>query len=177
MISNPGANPNLYPIHGRHVPPSETRPWQQSFDVNAMDPDFKWPQIWTTDIAIDQQLGGGLLGTLELIYGKDINSVFMRNADLGTPVRTLADGRPYLAGPGTPSSTPTAAAGSTSSTTQRRVQLQPHRAAPQRRSIAGAQQPPWPTATPGQEQPQVDRDRQRALVRASRCRAIPTTPS
>ena len=32
---------------------------QQSFDVNAMDPDFKWPQVWTTDLAVDQQLPVG----------------------------------------------------------------------------------------------------------------------
>ena len=44
--------------------------------------DFKWPQVWVTDLAIDQQLGGGFLGTLEVIYGNDINNVFVRNADL-----------------------------------------------------------------------------------------------
>ena len=38
---------------------------QQSFDVNAMVSDFKWPQTWVSDIAVDQQLGQGFLGTLE----------------------------------------------------------------------------------------------------------------
>ena len=60
-----------------------------------MDPDFKWPQVWTTDLAVDQKLPGDLLGTLEVLYGKDINAVFVRNADLRAPVRYLPDGRPY----------------------------------------------------------------------------------
>ncbi|NIR50294.1 TonB-dependent receptor, partial [candidate division KSB1 bacterium] len=72
-----------------------------SFDINATDTDFKWPQVWTTDLAVDQQLPLDMLGTLELIYGNDINAVFVRNADLGQPVRTLPiDGRPYFGGMG-----------------------------------------------------------------------------
>ena len=62
--------------------------------------DFKWPQTWISDIAVDQQLGAGFLGTLEVIYGNDINNVFMRNADLVAPVRTLPDGRPFFGGAG-----------------------------------------------------------------------------
>lgn len=87
VISNPGQNPNI----ASHL---------RSFDVNAADPNFKWPQIWTTNLAVDHQLPGGLLGTLEVLYGKDINGVFVRNADLKPPVRTLPDGRPYYGGAG-----------------------------------------------------------------------------
>ncbi|MFN2399180.1 MAG: carboxypeptidase regulatory-like domain-containing protein [Gemmatimonadaceae bacterium] len=99
VISNPGANPNLFPT-GPERRTSGDATLAQSFDVNAMVPDFKWPQVWTTDIAVDQQLPWNMLGTLELIYGKDINAVFMRNADLVAPVRTLPapDGRPFYGG-------------------------------------------------------------------------------
>jgi hypothetical protein len=95
VISNPGDNPNLYP----HAPQIVTHPnttLQTSFDVNAMDPSFKWPQVWTSDLAVDQQLPSGFLGTLEVIYGKDFHSVFMRNADLRAPIGTLPDGRPFF---------------------------------------------------------------------------------
>lgn len=99
VISNPGANPNLYPAPGApEIPTSDDAILQQSFDVNAMDPDFTWPQVWTTNLAVDQRLPWSMLGTLELIYGKDLNAVYMRNADLGMPVRTLQDGRPYYGG-------------------------------------------------------------------------------
>jgi hypothetical protein len=97
VISNPGANPNLFPT----APPKETERGSvlaQSFDVNAMVPDFKWPQSWTSDLAVEQSLPWDLRGTLELLYAKDINSVFMRNADLVAPTRTLPDGRPYFGG-------------------------------------------------------------------------------
>jgi hypothetical protein len=102
-ISNPGANPLLYNTSTHTGPIHETHPnttLAQSFDINAIDPNFKFPQSWTTDLAIDQQLPGRTLGTLEVIYGKDINSVFMRNANLRAPVRTLPDGRPYYGGAG-----------------------------------------------------------------------------
>ena len=47
-----------------------------------MDPDFKWPQLWTTNLAVDQRLPGDILGTFEFVFSKDINAIFMRNADL-----------------------------------------------------------------------------------------------
>ncbi|MBL7995044.1 TonB-dependent receptor [bacterium] len=96
VISNPGANPNL-PAQGAAVAGKSSKDDipTQSFDLNAMVKDFKWPQVWTTNIAIDHKLPWDLLGTLEFIYSKDINAVYMRNADIAAPVRNLADGRPY----------------------------------------------------------------------------------
>lgn len=97
VLSNPGANPNL----ASTTPPIATRKGsilQQSFDLNAMDPDFEWPQSWTTDVGIDQQLPWGMLGTVEVLYAKDLKSVFVRNADLRAPLRTLPDGRPFYGG-------------------------------------------------------------------------------
>ena len=116
VISNPGNNPNLYSPAGGDVTATEnitddgsgrpgdlegtTSVLQQSFDLNAMVDDFKWPQVWTTNFAVDKQLARNWLGTFELVYGKDLNAIFMRNADLGRPVRELNDGRPYYGGIG-----------------------------------------------------------------------------
>ena len=123
VISNPGANPNLCApgvscVSGNSLVratggPEDSSTLAQSFDVNAMDPDFQWPQVWTTDIAIDQQLPWGMLGTLEFIYSKDINSVFMRNADLVAPVGTIPgpDGRPFYGGAGNNELNPDGGAG------------------------------------------------------------------
>jgi len=103
-ISNPGANPNLFPATGAPQRPTgsaqDSSTLAQSFDVNAIAPNFKWPQVWTTDLAIDHQLPGGLLGTLEVVYGKDIHAIVMRNADLVKPAGTLPapDGRPFYGG-------------------------------------------------------------------------------
>ncbi|MCL7966118.1 MAG: carboxypeptidase regulatory-like domain-containing protein [marine benthic group bacterium] len=103
VISNPGANPEIFPgaapiqTSGPRVN-SFDEPFvlQQSFDLNAMDPDFKWPQLWVTNIGIDHTLWYDILGTLEVIYGKDVNSIVMRNYDLAAPLGTNPiDGRPY----------------------------------------------------------------------------------
>jgi hypothetical protein len=110
VISNPGANPNLFPT-GPIIPTSDDATLAQSFDLNAMVSDFSWPQTWVTDLAVDQQLGGGFVATLEGIYGKDLNNVYVRNADLVPPVGTLADGRPYFGGAGNNELNPDGGAG------------------------------------------------------------------
>jgi hypothetical protein len=99
VISNPGANPNLYPA-ADPIPTKKGSVLAQSFDVNAMTSDFKFPQVWTTSIGVDHQLSDDLTATIDVMYGKDLNSVFMRNADLVAPKRTLPDGRPYFGGAG-----------------------------------------------------------------------------
>lgn len=115
VISNPGQNPNLFPL-GPQRPtgsPSDSSTLATSFDVNAVVRHFKWPQVWSTDLAVDHQLGKGFLGTLEVIYGKDLHSIFMRNADLVAPVRNLPgpDGRPYYGGTGANELNPDGGAG------------------------------------------------------------------
>ena len=100
VLSNPGFNPNIFP-GAPQVPqgsPGDSSILQQSFDLNAVVEDFRWPQVWTTDLAIDQHLPWNLLGTFELIYTKDLNAVFMRNADLAASTGTVGgpDGRPYF---------------------------------------------------------------------------------
>jgi hypothetical protein len=110
VISNPGANPNLFPV-GPIRETGDSSTLAQSFDLNSMVTDFKWPQTWVSDLAIDQQLGRGFLGTLEVMYGNDINNVIVRNADLVAPVRTMPDGRPYFGGAGANELNPDGGAG------------------------------------------------------------------
>ena len=109
VISNPGQNQNIpgdgsNPDHetdsgeGREQGEDVASVLQQSFDLNAMAEDFEWPQVWTTNLALDLELPSNMLGTFEMVYGKDLNAIYMRNADLDVPVRTLADGRPYYGG-------------------------------------------------------------------------------
>lgn len=111
IISNPGANPNLYPAVSDQVTTKDDAILQQSFDLNAMVSNFRWPQVWNTNLAIDQKLPWGLDGTVEVLYGKDINSIYVRNADLVAPVRRLNDGRPYYGGAGNNELNPDGGAG------------------------------------------------------------------
>lgn len=117
VISNPGGNQNLYnPFSPNNPTPIVTREGessdptnlnggpeansvlQTSFDMNAMVDDFKWPQVFTLDLAVDAELPNDILGTLEVVYSKDLNSIYVRNADLAAPVGTLDDGRDYYGG-------------------------------------------------------------------------------
>jgi hypothetical protein len=69
--------------------------------VNTLDKDFKFPQVWRSNLAVDKQLPGGVVGTLEFIYTKDINAVFIRNANLRPATATLnGDGRPLYGATG-----------------------------------------------------------------------------
>lgn len=69
--------------------------------VNTVAKNFKFPQVWRSNIAVDKALPGGVVGTLEFIYTKDINAVLIRDANLAPAVATLAgDGRPLYGAAG-----------------------------------------------------------------------------
>ena len=53
-----------------------------SYELALTDPDFKFPQVWRTDLGIDQRLPWGMTGTLEFLYGRDVNGVYYINANL-----------------------------------------------------------------------------------------------
>lgn len=59
-------------------------------DINAVDPDFKMPQVWKTSLALDYQLPVSfpLSVTLEGIYTKNINGVMLENYNLKEPENT-----------------------------------------------------------------------------------------
>jgi hypothetical protein len=55
---------------------------------------FRFPQVWRTNLAVDQRLPGDFVLTLEGIYGKDLNAIIVQDLNLVEPVGTLeGDGR------------------------------------------------------------------------------------
>lgn len=60
------------------------------------DPNFKFPQVWRTNLGLDKKLDNGLLLTGDVIYTKDINAMIVRNYGLKLPTGKLvgADTRP-----------------------------------------------------------------------------------
>ena len=61
-----------------------------TFQVNATGRDFKFPQVWRSNLAVDRELPGGIVGTIEAIYSKDRNAVVHRNYNMAAPTVKLA---------------------------------------------------------------------------------------
>ena len=59
--------------------------------------DFKFPQVWRSNIGVDVELPWGMVFTGEVIYTKDINAVKQINVNLADPTGTIAgpDNRVY----------------------------------------------------------------------------------
>jgi hypothetical protein len=53
-----------------------------SYNVAFTARDFKFPQVYRSNLAIDKQLFGGVTGTIEGIYTKDLNAVYFQNVNL-----------------------------------------------------------------------------------------------
>ena len=88
------ADPNKY-----FIPSTPTLP--STFDLALTDPNYKFPQVWKTNLAVDQKLPFlGLVGSVEYLYNKTINAVHYYEANLQNPVGTLGgvDNRPRFGG-------------------------------------------------------------------------------
>lgn len=80
LIYNPNVNGNR---------PTGEVAANTAYELDVTDPNLKMPKIWRTNLAIDQQLPFGLIGTLEGSYTKDINAVYHQNLVLSDTYTTL----------------------------------------------------------------------------------------
>ncbi len=75
-------NPNKY-----FIPSTPTLP--STFDIALTEENYKFPQVFKTNLAVDQKLPFGLIGTIEFLYNKNLNAVHYYNANLENPVSTF----------------------------------------------------------------------------------------
>ena len=59
-----------------------------SYDLAVTNPNYKFPQVWKTNIAVDYKLPLGIVATAEFMYNKNINAVIYNNYNLGAPIAT-----------------------------------------------------------------------------------------
>ncbi len=59
---------------------------------NATDKDFKWPQVWRSNIGTDFKIPYGTIFTFDVAFTKDVKAMMVRNYKLGTPTGVLNSG-------------------------------------------------------------------------------------
>ncbi|MGB2716516.1 MAG: TonB-dependent receptor, partial [Vicinamibacterales bacterium] len=65
-------------------------------EIDVIDPDYKYPSLIRTNLAYDRELGvGGLVGTAEFLYSKNVHDIRYENVNL-QQTGTRPDGRPVF---------------------------------------------------------------------------------
>ncbi len=90
LLGNFLFNPNPDAYRGSFSPVAGVLP--NNANIALMDREFKFPQIWRTNLAVDKKLGNGWSLTAEALITKDINAVVMRNANQRNPNARLENG-------------------------------------------------------------------------------------
>jgi hypothetical protein len=87
-------DPNAY------KPATVTGAPASSYELALTDPGYRFPQLWRSNLAIDQKLPWGLIATGEFIYNRDVNGTYYINANQQTPNGRFvgADDRPRWIG-------------------------------------------------------------------------------
>lgn len=93
--NNSTANP-FNPDPNAYKPTNVTGAPATSYELALTDENFKFPQVWRTNVAVDRRLPGGFTGTAEFIYNRDVNGMYYINANLPAAQTSFvgADNRP-----------------------------------------------------------------------------------
>ena len=78
LIFNPNVNANR--------PAAATA--NTSYELDVTNPKLKYPEIFRTNLAVDQRLPLGIIGTLEGVFTKDINAIYIKNLVLSNGYTT-----------------------------------------------------------------------------------------
>jgi hypothetical protein len=83
------SNPTLFPQSPSTLPSGSA--------LAQVGKDFKFPQIWRSNLGIDVELPWNMIFTGEVIYSKDINAIRQVNINEAAPAGNMTgvDGRPY----------------------------------------------------------------------------------
>ncbi len=78
-------NPNV----DKNRPAPGTASANTSYAINYTDPDLRFPKLFRVNAGVDRKLPGGIVGTVEFLYGRDINALNFKNQAVpsaGTPL-------------------------------------------------------------------------------------------
>ncbi len=75
----------FHPDPSHYKPKEVTGEPAKTYELALTDPDFKFPQVWRSNIGVDQKLPFGFIGTAEFMYSQDVNGIYYINANLTKP--------------------------------------------------------------------------------------------
>ncbi len=81
QLDNTTARP-FNPDPNRYKPTNVTGAPASSYELSVTNPDFKFPQLWRSNVGLDRRLPWGVTGTAEFLYNKDVNGIYYINANL-----------------------------------------------------------------------------------------------
>jgi hypothetical protein len=89
LPANPNFNYNKNDVHlGAYIPPTGA-----ATEIDVTSKNFKYPQVFRTNLAIDQKLPWwGLIGSFEALFTKTINNINYRDLNVGPQVGTTKIG-------------------------------------------------------------------------------------
>jgi hypothetical protein len=99
--TRPQTSTTVYPFNPStdKYKPAPTGGTAASYELDLTDNGYRFPQTWRSNIGIDRKLPGGLVGTLDYLYSRDINAPMYINANLpaANTAYTGIDNRPRWA--------------------------------------------------------------------------------
>lgn len=92
-------NPDI----NRYKPTNVTGAPAASYELSLTDTDFRFPQIWRTNVATDVKIPAGFVAGAEFLYNRDLNGIYYINANQSAPFSNFTgpDTRPRWNGPDT----------------------------------------------------------------------------
>jgi hypothetical protein len=81
QLDNTTARP-FSPNPDTYKPKEVTGAPASSYELALTESNFKFPQVWRTNVAVDQKLPAGIIATGEFIYSADVNGVAYYNGNL-----------------------------------------------------------------------------------------------
>ncbi|UOQ73838.1 hypothetical protein [Hymenobacter cellulosilyticus] len=81
------------------IPTTYSAGASKTAQINVLAKDFKLPQVWRSNLAVDFRLPGDVIATLEGMYSKTLNDIYYQDANLAGPIGNLVgpDKRPVYA--------------------------------------------------------------------------------
>ena len=73
------------PDPNRYKPTTVTGAPAAAYELAFTNPDYRFPQTWRSNLALDQRLPWGVIGTVEYLYNQDVNGTYYINANLASP--------------------------------------------------------------------------------------------